>query len=327
MPSSDVRNGWSLTRLRSLFPGQFGINGTDTETGLRNHCTGAVFYVDPNAAGVSDLRDGTDPEAPLRTIAAALTHCEAHRGDLILVMDNDDWQFASGLSYALPVNESVIVTVPGVTIRGVAPSGSTGVVWRPPLTGGTCCTVQALDVLVEGFCFMQSEAVGGGGRAIFAEWNAPLAYGDNLSVQHCFFDHDLDVGVQMDWVFNATIRENVFQGCDLGIYVDPADSDIADCIIENNYFHNCMTGAISLAAADGCYIHGNRIYNADAQAGVAATGEGITTTGGSENLVTANYLSCLLGVGAGQYGDLCDGAATDAWCSNFCQNGPTITTP
>ena len=77
MPSADVRMRVPLVRFPTLFPGQMGVPGTDTERGLRTHTTGAVFYVDPNYSGVSDLRDGTDPEDPLRTVAAALTKCQA----------------------------------------------------------------------------------------------------------------------------------------------------------------------------------------------------------------------------------------------------------
>ncbi|HUX76682.1 MAG TPA: hypothetical protein VMY40_08600, partial [Anaerolineae bacterium] len=120
MPSADVRWPMPLTRLNPFYPGQMGVAGTDTETGLRMNCTGTVFYVDPNYPGVSDARDGTNPTDPLLTVAAALTHCQPYRGDVIAVMANALWVHADHtLGYATPIREEVIVTVPGVSIVGV----------------------------------------------------------------------------------------------------------------------------------------------------------------------------------------------------------------
>lgn len=69
-----------LTRLNPWYPGQMGVPGAWTDTGVRTHPTGTVFYVDPNYPGASDQRDGTDPTDPLATIAAAVSKCEAYPG-------------------------------------------------------------------------------------------------------------------------------------------------------------------------------------------------------------------------------------------------------
>ena len=45
MPSANVRWGTPLTRLNPWYPGQFGVPGTDSETGLRLDSNGTVFYV------------------------------------------------------------------------------------------------------------------------------------------------------------------------------------------------------------------------------------------------------------------------------------------
>ena len=121
MPASDVRIPFPLTRLNPVYPGQVGgVPGVSTDTGLRTHPTGKVIYVDPNFPGVSDNRDGTDPTDPLQTVAAALTKCQPHRGDVILLAMNDSWMYASGAEYATPIQEAVEVTVPGVRIVGAA---------------------------------------------------------------------------------------------------------------------------------------------------------------------------------------------------------------
>jgi len=316
-----------LTRLNPWYPGQFGVPGTDNETGLRLHSTGAIFYVSPNAIGVSDRRDGTDPNEPLATITAALTKCQAYRGDTIAVMANNAWQYGNAADgYALPISEEVTITVPGVKLVGVHPSGSLGVVWTPASNGGTCITVHAIDVLIEGFVF--TEGVYTGLDAIYCEWDGATLFGENLTVRHCYFDDTVDTAIQLEFSWYCHIHNNVFQECDAyGIYVDPAGSSITYAMIVDNWFQNCAA-ALSLRGVDRCKIARNQIYNSNAQGGAAATDEGIDTAGGGQNLVYHNVLSCLLPVPAnGDYDDFCTAAATDAWMQNYCLNGPSTTNP
>lgn len=328
MPSSQVNWPLPLTRFPTLFPGQMGgVPGTDNETGLRMHTSGAVFYVDPNAIGVSDQRDGTNPLDPLATIAAALTKCQAYRGDVIAVMANGGWQYANPASgYNTPISEEVIVTVPGVRIVGVFPSGSPGVMWSPVNALGTCLTIHAIDVLVEGFAF-----VGGllGGRAINVEWDGFTTFGDNVTIRHCLFDDDIDIGIQLENSWYAQIYGNFFQECDeYGIYVDPAGAGIDYGHIFENWVHNCGISNLSLEVAANSKIERNNVYSAAAQAGLLATDELIDTANGRQNIVAHNVLSCLLPVPAnGDYDDACSSGPTDAWISNFLMDGNSVTNP
>jgi hypothetical protein len=83
-----------------------------------------------------------------------------------------------------------------------------------------------------------------------------------------------------------------------------------------------------LGGSDACLIDSNWIYNGNAEGGAAATNEGINTTGGANNIITNNYLSCLLPVPAnGDLDDLNTAAATDAWIANNCLNGRQTTNP
>ena len=322
--------GLPLTRAKPWYPGQMGVPGTDTERGLRTHTTGAVFYVDPNYSGVSDLRDGTDPEDPLRTVAAALTKCQAYRGDVILVMANGTWEYAGPNDYATVVAESVIVTVPGVSIIGVCPSSPVGVPWTPAADLGWCIEIRACDVTVEGFAFV-GEPQDTGARGIFAEFG-PGRYGDNAVIRNCYFDSDIVTGVELAFSWQTIIEGCKFDGCGYGVYVDPEGLGAAYCDIANNEFRDCAVGAIYTAGIDDSRIHHNSVYNANAQAGAAATDEGIITTDGVEpdgvrNIVYENWLSCALPVGVGDYNDLCSGSPTDAWVQNYCMNGPATTNP
>jgi len=315
-----------------------GVPGTSTETGLRQHSTGATFFVDPNYPGVWDGqgnavdRDGTDPNDPLATIALALTKCQPYRGDTIAVMANGFWTDApkGAANYPLPITETVEVTVHGVRIVGIFPSGSVGVPWRAVAAGDTILTISAMDVLVEGFCFMGGPADGGANcNGIYSEWDGTDLWGDCLTVRNCFFDSDIQTAIGLEFVYNADIHHNTFQGCSIaGIYSDGA-APIRDCHFHDNWFMRVgenATGAISVVNATRCKINDNQIYNSRAQAVAVATDEGINTAGGGFNIVHHNVLSCAL-LGAGGYAVFCSGSGTDAWIENYCTDGPTTSTP
>ena len=124
MPSSNVTWPNPLVRQNAFETGQMGVPGTWAETGLRQHSTGVIIWVDPNCPWRTDLQDGTDPGHPMATIAAALTKCQPYRGDTVAVMANGFWTDAPGgaANYPLPIAETLTVSVHGVRIVGVFPS-------------------------------------------------------------------------------------------------------------------------------------------------------------------------------------------------------------
>jgi hypothetical protein len=321
MPSADVRCPVPLVRQKPWFPGQFGVPGTDSERGLRTHVTGTIFYVDPNAPGTSDQRDGTDPEAPLASVAQALTLCQPYRGDVIAVMANSDWVYAdTSVGYATAIREEVIVSVAGISIVGVFPSGSPGVPWYTVTAAGagTCITINAMDVRIEGFAFCGGLV---GGTGIHADWDGTDTFGDSATIRNCLFDEDLDNGITLDFTYYMRILNNWFQQCGTnGIYQDPADTEPAYCEVANNWFIECSTQIdVEFQYSD---IHHNHLLDT-----VLGAGDGIDLTNGSNNLVHQNVLPCPLGAGAGQYGTYCAPGAGDMWVQNYCTTGPTITNP
>lgn len=332
MPSSNVRVPPPLTRFRTMFPEQFGVLGAGANEGFRHDTMGRIFYVDPNYSGASTTADGTEI-TPTSTVAAALARCTDWANDVVMVMHNDNWDYGPALSIgatdrAICINESVEVTVHGVRIVGVAPSAALGPVWRPATAGGTCITVHAMDVLIEGFCFGEFLTGAGGGNAIYAEWDGTTLFGENLTVRNCFFDPNVDTAIQLEYAWNCYIEDNVFQECDVaGIYVDPAGSGTAYNRIARNWFQDCAA-AMSVQGMQDSEIVQNRIFNASAQGGAAATDEGIDTTGGDNNLVADNWFSCLLPVPAnGDWNDLNTANAGDAWVNNHCMDGDSVTNP
>ena len=306
-----------LVRQPHVLPGLYGVPGTDERTGLRTHSTGVVFYVDPNYPGASDNRDGTLPTDPLLTVGAALARCQAFRGDTIMVAANDNWPEGAGTSdYLAPIQEAVVVTVPGVRIVGANPSSPVGVPWMPPAAGGPCITVYALDTLIEGFAFAGGNV---GGTAIYALWGGVIPHGDNLVIRHCYFDDEIDIGIQLEFVWAADIHDNVFERCDAyGIYVAHGGSGIDHCLIHDNFFQNVITCALFLDESDDNDIYGNRILG-----NPGGAGNMIDTHGGGNNLVHHNTLSC----SKAQYAVTCLDGAADAWIQNYCIDGPTVANP
>lgn len=328
MPATNVPWFAPLTRLKPWYPGQMGVPGTDSERGLRLDTGGVIFWVDPNHPDTGDLKDGTDPESPLRTVAAALLKCEPYRGDVIAVMSNNSWHYGTTtLGNALPISENVIINVPGVRIVGVSQSSSTGVVWIPATDGGTCITVTAIDVSIEGFLF--TEGIRNGCNGIAAIWNGITAWGDNLTVRNCVFDNTVDIAISLDYVWYANIHDNVFWECaDTGIQVVAPGSGAAYLLVSNNNFHDCVNHAMDLNNTDDSHIFHNSIYNTSAQAAAVATDRGITTANGAHNQVYDNWFSCLLPVPAnGDWNDFNTASATDAWVGNHCMNGLAVTNP
>ena len=328
MPGSNVLWGPPVVRLNPWYPsGQMGVPGASNSTGERLHCTGKIFYVDPNYPGTSDQRDGTDPTCPLTTIAAAIAMTTDYAGDVIVVMQNADWQYAGGTVYTTGVNETVTLDRAGVRIVGLSPGGM-GVPWSPAANGEICLSITAMDCQVEGFLFNAGAFAGADG--VYVEWDGVLTWGDNAVIRHCFFDDSIDTAIELEFAWYCDVYDNVFSECDVyGIYAAAIGSGCSYALIHDNEFHDVGTAAVALlgGGADN-HIFNNRFYNANAQAAGAATNEGINTTGGSGNFVTNNWFSCLLPVpAAGDLNDLCTAAATDAWAGNHCMNGLVVLNP
>ena len=304
--------------------------------GVRREARGAFadsryFYVDPTNTTfqATDLgNSGEDPEHPLLTIQQAITNARAYQGDTIYVLENEGWKYGRGVD--LTIRESVTIPVdkPGLHLVGVG-RGSMGVYWRPALTGGTCLTINALDTEVEGFAFTGMGLANANG--ILVNWvqiGLVGPSGENVIIHDCVFDEDIDTAIRLIYSYYAHIYNNHFQECGAyGIFCDAGDTASQYAHIHDNWFNNCAVAA-ALHLLDHSLINHNWIYNLDAQNGVAATDEGIHTTGGGHNIVSDNYFSCILPVAApGDYGDLNSAAATDAWIFNHCMNGNSITNP
>lgn len=312
MPSANVSWPPSLTRFPTLFPPQPGVPGTGHTRGLRMDPNGKVIWVDPNHVDANDSRDGTEPDSPMRTVAAALTKCRAYMNDNIIVAPSSDWVHGNqAVGRATPIIEEVTVSTPGIRIVGLAPSSSLGVLWEPVTNGGTMITVNAMDTLIEGFCFDDELGTIGASTAIAAFWDNP-PYGDNLTVRNCYFGEYLDYGIVLDFSYYADIHHNYFDYIDVAAIFNlnvEGDPDYAR-IHDNTFMGN--TAAIWLLDSGGCTIYRNLISG-----NAGGTNNFINLTGGAANIVADNYFACTIA----QYDVTCSDAGSGAWLNNHCSNG------
>jgi len=196
-------------------------------------------------------------------------------------------------------------------------SSSIGVPWQAATAGGTCITVDAMDVLIEGFCFWDD--AGGNPTGITAVWDGVTKYGDNLTVRHCFFEGGMNYGITLDFSYYDNIHDNHFEGCDTAaIHNLDVEGDPDFCRIHNNNFWNNIV-ALSLDGVTGCFIYDNRIIGTP-----GGTDNFIALAGGTDNTVTNNWLGCTVA----QYDVTCDGGgAGNAWINNHCINGDPVAIP
>lgn len=336
MPATNVSWPTPLTRLNPWYPGQWGVPGTWSETGLRQNSEGAIFYVDPNHPDPNDNRDGTDPTSPLATIDAAVGKCEAYRGDVIAVMHNGMWTYGDMTADNItPIQETVTIDVPGVRLVGVSTS-PLGVPWIPTADNDVLITVSALDVVIEGFCFW--DLIYTGVTGIAAAWNGP-PYGENLTVRHCYF-YDLAYGITLDYTWNCEIEDCQFYNVSTAaihnpsVYGEPDYLAIRNCIFRGN------AADINLPDCDECLIEGNRFFDVTAaivmlsgdanqivsnviQGSGAGANNMINLTGGGSNVVVDNALTCTIA----QYDTTCSDATSGAWVNNHCTDGSPVAPP
>lgn len=281
------------------------------------------MYVQPWHVNAFDGGNtGENPEEPFLTVTAALARTRDNAGDLILIPPNDQWQYGENVSVP-GIVETVTVNTHGVTIAGLGPLGS---YWHPAVAADFCITVNGLDVTIANICFTGATTAGSG---IYAAWDGVTAWADNLDVYNCFFDDGIDIGIQMDFVWFATIQGCRFYQCDTyGIYQDAADGSVLGARISGNFFNDVGTSAIYLDEGADCDIWDNRLFNSTAEGAGLATDCMIALPNGATNLVHQNVMSCVLPAMAnGDYDDCNTESGTDSWNQNYCTNGPSVTNP
>ena len=276
-----------MTRMAPWYPGQIGVSGSDVERGLRVASRGITMYVDPGHNNATAVGDGTNPEQPLSTLAAAINNLVA-------------W-YALGLDVAYStivvsgsLDESISITDytthPGYcTIVGVGPSIFSPV-WEPADDDTPCLVLGAVGWRVTGFRFY---APANTAAVVLPCTQAPYganAIGIRSVIDNCYLDGSVNgggTGIDLHGApYNAQIIDNVFGFLDSGITsTNTGYADAYRAYIAGNWFHESTEG---IDASLNVSAVVNNIFNVD---GVTAMTSVIDLRAGTrgENLVCGNY--------------------------------------
>ena len=192
-----------------FYPGQWGVPGSDSGLGIRTLPVGRVFYVDSEAATSTDFNDGTDPNFPMSTLAAAFARCTSGMNDVVVLINQAtqypvlaafDWN----KSYTHLVGASA--DLPGV---------------------GQRCRVVALDsvdltqvmtVSASG-CYFKNIQFYNGNNAVAASGAVTVTGSRNL-FENCFFAgmaHANPANDAASFSLKVSGSENTFSRCSIGL--------------------------------------------------------------------------------------------------------------
>lgn len=281
-------------RQQILYQGQFGVPGSDVQRGLRWESSGIVLFVDDNHPNASATADGTDPENPLTTIAAAITRLTSFATSLSISLEGSVIVVAEEATIA----ETVIIppTAPkNCTLMG-AGSTRNGPTWTAATAAGTALTIRQEGWTVEGFHFV----AGAAGTSILLQWVPGSSYvGYRGVIRNNHFDgawaglYGINFyGAPYDvWIYGNEFRE--YRRADTtAAAITVTDSSEANpymCVVQDNVFWENENHIVNLGAVRGfnnSIFRGN-VFNEGVL--IAATLI-LDLRGGSrgENIVTGN---------------------------------------
>lgn len=228
-------------RQAPWYPGQFGVSGSDVQRGLRWESAGIVLYVDENHPGATAVGDGTNPEAPLTTIATAITNLIAFATATADSLEGSVIVVAAESTIA----ETVIIppTAPAnCTLLG-AGSSRNAPTWTAATAAGTALTMRQEGWVVEGFQF----DAGAGGTAITMQWVPASGYVANRCViRNNHFNGAWAglYGINLSGApYDAWILGNEFREYTRGdttahaiITTDSSEANAYMCVVRNNIF-------------------------------------------------------------------------------------------
>ena len=305
-----------VIRNSAFYPGQMGVPGAAPKEGLRSYPRVNAYYVDKDASNADDNNDGTHPDFPMATIAAAVAAVTLE-GDVI---------------YVMPGTYSEAVSTPNssdgpnyVQLIGVGNGGHTPI-WGSGSGTAACLTLKATGWRVSGFRFNAPNY-----QACIQMANATTPYTAN------------------DVASRSRIDGNRFEGADLcgGVGID-FNGAPAEVVVENNIFIGfdnagaCVSTAIlASSTATACPLHtiiennkflsGDNYINLDLDVSIVrgnifmmynstATTIGLDARGGGigHNLVTFNYINGTYTNAGGFYAnDWADSTSISNWGGNW----------
>jgi len=301
---------------------------------VRVSSAGVVFYVDNGHPNATTTADGTDPENPLSTIAAAMARLVAFHAEASIQAEGSVIVISPGV-YTDNITIANATYPEDCTILGVS-SNKFGVIWRP--ASGDALTIDQGGWCVDGIHFQPSST----GAGVKLTWNAGSG-GEDAVIQNCFFDGRWGTGlygIEFEGApANVTIQNCRFAEFDAAspciIANGSATADPYQTHILNNTFQECaeyITRTVG-SGYNAAIIAGNHFCRATGALAATTTYINLGTMGTGYNQVVGNYFD---GDYSNTGGYTAEGSGNDNWVGNFAydvaeaevgDNGITIAQP
>lgn len=196
-----------VIRQPAFYPGQFGVRGSDVERGLRWQSAGFTLYVNNLHPNRSNGNDGTNPDAPLTTIAQAFTNLatwHARYGAVGSMNGTNSYIIVSPGTYA----ESLTIattTMPDYGVLMGAGNGRYAVIWDD--NEDDCLTISAYGWRIANFHFRPYNGAAG------IKLTRPAGAGaEGTVIENCFFDGQWS-GTGFGVEFNGAPANCTIQNC------------------------------------------------------------------------------------------------------------------
>lgn len=299
-----------VLRLPSFYPGQMGVSGSDVSLGIRTMPTSKVLFVDYAHPDSSDNNDGTNPEAPLETIQAAVNKLE-NNFDVIVVRSIS------------PTGESVVTgdytTTPNYVRLIGAGSTRYSPFWISDSDTAPCLDLRTLGWTIEGFRF------GAPTQSSCIELRHTDTGANDIAIRTIIKGNLFDgqttgrYGIVSHGCYDVWVVDNVFQlfhnavaggAIPLAVDTTPLAIPYRNHVI-NNVFWDCDNGVVF--PCNGCEFVGNRfqpIGYAYSMTGVLITS--IIANPGDDNIIFGNLFPGDYSI-AGGY----TGGTNDHWAGNW----------
>lgn len=301
-------------RMQPWYPGQMGVPGSDVPRGLRTSSAGIVLYVSADHPNATATADGTDPENPFSTIAAAAARLVTFHAEASVQAENSIIVVSPGV-----YTDNIVIdntTYPEDCTIYAASSNRFGVIWRP--AAGDALTIDQGGWVVDGFHFQPSST----GAGVKLTWDAGSG-GEDAVIQNCFFDGRWGTGLY-GIEFEGSPANVKIQNCRFAEFdatspcITVTDTSTA-CPFQTHIlgctFQECAEYITSVAGGwNASIIAGNHFVVATADLAATTTYIDLGTAALGCNQVVGNYLD---GDYSNTGGYTAGSAGTDNWLGNF----------
>lgn len=311
-------SSFPLVRLPPWYPGQMGVRGSDVPLGVRVDPQAIVLYVDDEHGLASDNNDGTNPDAPMATVQAAVTKLATLQTNLGVSL------VGSVIVVGAEMTISESVTIPATAPKGCTLMGNGSGAWSPTWVSAAantpCLSVYQENWRITGFTFKPPAT----SSAIYLSWTASTN-GSGTVIDKCNFNGEYSgrYGVYLYGApYNVTISNcdfrEILDGTQTGFAIYSGLTPTATPLeikILNNVFWECDNFIGGSHGYNMCIISGN-LFKAGAAGGIPTVLK-IDLRGGSQgkNLVCNNVFADADYSNVGGYYDSAAGAGV--WIGNF----------